>query len=345
MKFMENEKKGRSLVNGIPDIIFYFVLLGIYLGTSVFVIRAVHSTDVFRFMNGAIPIATFSGVLFSLANICIILLVVLFHKPGFWTALTLLLIHFPMLLTQILWFHKYDSLPVLFTSLLTILVIVLLYRRHLTLKEYRNREMDSLKMQQKASQRLLEQTATALVNAIDAKDTCSRGHSKRVAEYSEKIARMVGKDDETCRKVYYTALLHDVGKIGISNSILNKKVKLTPEEYDIIKAHPVFSGQILAGINEYPYLSIGACHHHERYDGRGYPEGLKGENIPEIARIIAVADAYDAMTSNRSYRNAIPQHIVREELVKGMGTQFDPEFAKAMLHLIDVDTEYQMQEF
>ena len=193
-------------------------------------------------------------------------------------------------------------------------------------------------------QRLFEQTATALANAIDAKDEYTRGHSERVARYSKMIAEECGKSREECDKIYQIALLHDVGKIGISENIINKNGKLTNEEYEIIKQHPVFGAQILKSINEYPDLIIGARHHHERYDGRGYPDKLKGEDIPEIARIISVADAYDAMTSKRSYRDPIPQQSVREEIVKCSGTQFDPKFAKIMQHLIDLDTEYDLKE-
>ena len=191
---------------------------------------------------------------------------------------------------------------------------------------------------------LFEQTAEALSSAIDAKDSYTNGHSRRVAEYSQKIAEEAGMSEEECERVYFAALLHDVGKIGVPIGILTKKGKLTKEEFEEIKLHPVMGGQILSSIRQSPWLSIGARYHHERYDGKGYPEGLKGEDIPEIARIIAVADAYDAMTSNRSYRKAIPQHIVREEMIKCIGTQFDPEFAKHMIHLIDLDTEYRMQE-
>lgn len=198
--------------------------------------------------------------------------------------------------------------------------------------------------EQKNLRRLFEQTATALVNAIEAKDEYTRGHSARVAEYSRKIAEHCGKSQKECDEIYQIALLHDVGKIGISESIINKNGKLTDEEYNIIKQHPVLGAQILKSINEYPDLLIGARYHHERYDGRGYPDKLKGEDIPEIARIISVADAYDAMTSKRSYRDTIPQQSVREEIVKGAGTQFDPKFAKIMQHLIDLDTEYDMKE-
>ena len=139
-------------------------------------------------------------------------------------------------------------------------------------------------------------------------------------------------------------MLHDVGKIGVPSAVINKPGRLTDEEFDMIKQHPVTGNQILSSIQQSPYLSIGAHYHHERYDGRGYPTGLKGNDIPDIARIIGVADAYDAMTSKRSYRDPIPQQTVREEIMKGIGTQFDPEYAKIMIHLIDLDMEYTMRE-
>ena len=192
--------------------------------------------------------------------------------------------------------------------------------------------------------RLFHQTAIALVNAIDAKDRYTHGHSSRVADYSRKIAELAGKSEKECEEIYYAALLHDVGKIGIPGSIINKDGKLTDEEYGIIKQHPTKGVQILGSIKEFPYLVIGAQYHHERYDGKGYPEGRKGTDIPEMARMISVADAYDAMTSKRSYRDPIPQDKVREEFVKGSGSQFDPEFARLMLHLIDLDTEYEMKD-
>lgn len=205
-------------------------------------------------------------------------------------------------------------------------------------------EINYLVEEKKEMMRLFDQTATALVNAIDAKDTYTQGHSVRVAEYARKIAEHVGKSEEECEEIYYAGLLHDVGKIGVPGDIINKNGKLTNEEYEKIKTHAEKGGQILSSIMEYPYLSIGSRHHHERFDGKGYPDGLKGEDIPEIARILAVADAYDAMTSKRSYRDPIPQQKVREEIIKGSGLQFDPKFANVMQHLIDLDTEYQMKE-
>ena len=209
---------------------------------------------------------------------------------------------------------------------------------------YVRRRVLALEKKHKAAREQFEQTAEALSSAIDAKDSYTNGHSRRVAEYSKKIAVEAGKSEEECEKIYFAALLHDVGKIGIPIDIISKKGRLTDEEFDQIKQHPVIGGQILSKIKNSPWLGLGARYHHERYNGKGYPEGIKGDEIPEIARIIAVADAYDAMTSNRSYRNAIPQHIVREELVKGIGAQFDPDFVKIMIHMIDLDTEYQMQE-
>ncbi len=213
-----------------------------------------------------------------------------------------------------------------------------------TVEQARQREIDIYREEEKREHELFEQTAEALADAIDAKDRYTHGHSSRVAVYSQQIAKYAGKTEEESEMVYFAGLLHDIGKIGISDTIITKEGKLTDDEFALIRQHPVYGNQILSRIQESPYLSIGAHHHHERYDGKGYPDGLKGEDIPEIARIIGVADAYDAMTSKRSYRDPIPQDKVREEIVKGMGTQFDPEFAQIMLHMIDLDTEYRMKE-
>ena len=236
-----------------------------------------------------------------------------------------------------------------FTNITLVGLVVMLYIIAINdvndkLNAANQREIELLIEEQQTAQTLFEQTAEALVNAIDAKDKYTHGHSTRVAEYSEKIARLSGMDDEQCREIYFAALLHDVGKIGIKNSIINKEGRLTDEEYNAIKQHTVIGKGILSSISKSPYLSIGANYHHERYDGKGYPEGLKGDDIPQIARIIAVADAYDAMTSKRSYRDPIPQQKVREEIIKCSGTQFDPQYAQIMLHLIDLDSEYIMKE-
>lgn len=193
-------------------------------------------------------------------------------------------------------------------------------------------------------ERISMQIVRTLSGAIDAKDTYTNGHSTRVAEYSKEIAKRAGLSEKIEDEIYMMGLLHDVGKIGIPDAIINKPAKLTDEEYSIIKAHPVVGANILKDITEFPKLSVGARWHHERYDGKGYPDGISGEDIPREARIIAVADAYDAMSSKRSYRDALPQAQVRAEVQKGKGTQFDPVFAEIMLSMIDEDTDYQMRE-
>lgn len=183
-----------------------------------------------------------------------------------------------------------------------------------------------------------------LADAIDAKDAYTKGHSGRVADYSREIARRAGYSEKEQDEIYMMGLLHDVGKIGVPDAVINKPGKLTDEEFEKIKTHPGRGAKILENIEEMPQLAIGARWHHERFDGTGYPDGLSGDDIPEEARIIAVADAYDAMTSNRSYRGVIPQDVVKEELQKGSGTQFDPRFASIMLEIIDEDTDYKLHE-
>lgn len=188
------------------------------------------------------------------------------------------------------------------------------------------------------------QVVKALSDAIDAKDTYTNGHSTRVAEYARKIAGRAGFSELEQENIYMMGLLHDVGKIGVPDAIINKTAKLTDEEFSIIKKHPAIGSEILGNITEFPQLAIGARWHHERYDGKGYPDGISGEAIPIEARIIAVADSYDAMSSTRSYRNVLPQSVIHKELEKGMGTQFSPEFAAIMLAMIEEDTDYQMRE-
>lgn len=194
------------------------------------------------------------------------------------------------------------------------------------------------------SRKMILQTSEALATAIDAKDRYTNGHSMRVAIYSEMIARRAGKNGEECEMIHIAGLLHDIGKIGIPDTVIGKTDRLTDAEFTVIKQHPEIGRDILAKLDVAPELSLGACYHHERYDGKGYPDGLFGENIPEVARIIAVADAYDAMTSKRSYRNVLPQNIVRSEIAKGIGTQFDPYFALIMLEIIDGDTNYNLRQ-
>lgn len=196
----------------------------------------------------------------------------------------------------------------------------------------------------KQVERLSMQMITSLARTIDAKDKYTNGHSMRVAEYAREVAKRIGKNQKEQEEIYFMGLLHDIGKIGIPDEIINKASKLTDEEYDIIKTHPKIGADILKNVSEMPNIAIGAHWHHERYDGKGYPDGLAGTDIPECARIIGVADAYDAMTSKRSYRDVLSQDVVRSEIEKGKGTQFDPVFADIMLGMIDDDKTYDMME-
>ncbi len=206
------------------------------------------------------------------------------------------------------------------------------------------RKTGELRKIQEQTEKMLSETIEALSNAVDAKDRYTSGHSRRVAEYARMLAERMGLDEEKIKQIYMAGLLHDIGKIRIPDEIINKAGKLTEEEFNYIKLHTIAGNHILKEISSIEEISVGAKYHHERYDGNGYPNGLEGENIPQIARIIGVADAYDAMASNRSYRKALPQYLVREEIVKGKGKQFDPVIAEHMLALIDEDKEYQMKQ-
>ena len=201
-----------------------------------------------------------------------------------------------------------------------------------------------LEEKQASSRRMVLQTSEALASAIDAKDAYTNGHSLRVAKYSAMIADRAGMNEEECEVIYIAGLLHDVGKIGIPDSLIGKETKLTDKEFEQIKQHPIIGREILSKLDASPDICLGASYHHERFDGKGYPQGLRGAEIPEVARIIAVADAYDAMTSKRSYRNSKSQEYARNEIAKGAGTQFDPKFALIMLKIIEEDVNYHLHQ-
>ncbi len=223
-------------------------------------------------------------------------------------------------------------------------VLVLRVRQAVELVRLQRHLADEVEKKTMEYEELFIQVVESLATAIDAKDTYTNGHSVRVAEYSKEIAKRFGYDEEKQDAVFMMGLLHDVGKIGVPDSVINKPDRLTDEEFAQIKTHPEVGARILSNIKKMPRLADGARWHHERYDGRGYPDGLSGTDIPEEARIIAVADAYDAMTSNRSYRSSLAQDIVRAEIIKSKGTQFDPQFADIMVKMIEEDTEYRMRD-
>ena len=174
---------------------------------------------------------------------------------------------------------------------------------------------------------------------VEAKDPYTRGHSDRVAEYSVLIGEKLGLSEQDLRTLRIGGLFHDIGKIGIPDSILLKESKLSDDEYSQIKNHPTIGAHILQNATIFQDILPIVKHHHERYDGNGYPSKLKGEEIPYFARIAAVADTFDAMTSKRTYRNAIPLEEVKEEIKRCEGTQFDPNIAETFLEILN--TQYE----
>lgn len=179
------------------------------------------------------------------------------------------------------------------------------------------------------------ETILAIARTVDAKDSNTSQHSTRVSEYSVLIAKKLGYSEEKQENLRRAALLHDIGKIGIPDRVLNKPGKLDDEEYEMMKSHVLIGSDILKDFTLIDDVQLGARYHHEKYDGTGYSEGLKGEEIPQMARIIGIADAFDAMTANRVYRKKLAFSTVIEELKKGSGTQFDPKLVDIMLELIE----------
>ena len=181
---------------------------------------------------------------------------------------------------------------------------------------------------------MIEEAIETFIRFIDAKDPYTKGHSNRVARFTRLIADELGYEGEELNRIYYVALLHDCGKIGIPDNILRKPGKLTSEEFETIKSHTIRGSEILSRFKSLKNVEEGARFHHERYDGKGYPEGKKGEEIPLIARMICVADAFDAMSSNRVYRDKLSREKIIEEIETNKGTQFDPRIADILLDLI-----------
>lgn len=182
---------------------------------------------------------------------------------------------------------------------------------------------------------LFYKTIKSIAHALDAKDQYTHGHSMRVTLYSLALAKELNLPDSLLEEIETTGLLHDIGKIAIPEKILLKPGKLTDEEFEIIKKHPELGEHLINGIGKLKLISNWLKYHHERYDGKGYPEGLKGEDIPISSRIIAIADTYDAMTSTRSYRPALSHEEAINEIKRCSGTQFDPSLAEIFIRISD----------
>ncbi len=219
------------------------------------------------------------------------------------------------------------------------LLILLVFTIIMTVKDIRDleskRQKDQLENRRKQTEIMTLQMIQAMSTMIEAKDEYTSGHSHRVAEYSGLIAKELGWNEKDAENIKNAAYLHDIGKIGIPDTILNKPTKLLDAEYEIIKKHPVMGSDILKNITLIEHADDVARYHHERYDGHGYPEGLAGEEIPIQARIVSIADSYDAMNSRRIYRKALSEHVIRKEISENRGRQFDPVVTDAFLRLMD----------
>ena len=234
--------------------------------------------------------------------------------------------------------------PLLFLTLTLFTAIAMIQYHRVSLleldyQEALNREVE--KQTRVANDRanrletLSREIVETLAVTIDAKDRYTNGHSFRVSRYSMALAKKLGWGDEEIKTLGREGLLHDIGKIGVPDAVLNKPGRLTDEEFTVIKSHTLVGDKILAQSGSLTDAAQVARHHHERYDGRGYPDGLKGENIPLHARLVAIADAYDAMRSDRIYRKGLPADVIRGEMIRGRGTQFDPKLLDEFLLLMD----------
>lgn len=199
---------------------------------------------------------------------------------------------------------------------------------------YSVREENYRKNEEKMNN-VISQTMSTFANFIDTKDKYTKGHSARVSYYSRKIAEKLGMSEEEIRDIGYIGLMHDCGKLAIPGEILNKPGKLSSEEFKVMQSHTVNGEAILKDFTAIEGIKDGALYHHERYDGCGYMKGLAGEEIPLVARIIGVADAMDAMNSDRCYRNHLSKDVILSELEKNKGTQFDPKIAQIMIDMIN----------
>lgn len=214
--------------------------------------------------------------------------------------------------------------------------------RILELETYRRDLQGRLQEKTSELENIVLQTIATIANTLDAKDQYTKGHSVRVAEYATALARKMRWTQQECDAMHRIALLHDVGKIGVPDAVLKKEERLTDDEFAQIRKHTLIGADILKDITTLHELVVGAESHHEWFDGTGYPQGLKGTEIPEIARIIGIADAYDAMTSNRCYRPSLGKELARQRLIEGAGTQFDPEIVSLFVDMLqseEVDAE------
>ncbi|MCQ2592983.1 MAG: HD-GYP domain-containing protein [Treponema sp.] len=320
-------------------IITYLILLIINLFTGI----------IFDFRNGVYEkgplfLANFIFPLFFLIliTICLIKKRSSFTKTQLRVNSTIVL--FPVCASILQIFYPEYLLSFFSTALLSLVLLFTLETPDVLELEYlrKNLEEEVSKQTNKAKERqrqielMILETTQALTQAIDEKDEYTNGHSMRVSAYSSILAQGLNWSQDKIEELRMAALLHDVGKIGIPDEILKKPNKLSEEEYEIIKTHTVKGGKILHTLTTIPGAEQVALYHHERYDGKGYPGKFKGKEIPEFARIVAIADSYDAMNSQRVYRDQLDINIVMEQLRKNSGTQFDPDYLEVFLQFIEL---------
>ena len=321
-------KKNRETAAVIPPV-FCMVAFTIYALTGLG-----NGTAIFWTLLMPIGISYFVGVKYDvvLSAYYAVLFCALFYTP--------LRVHMAKYYSEAFM----SRFPLLFISLAVFTLVAMVQYHRMALGEIRYAERLNDEVEQATAVaryraerlgRMSEEMVRMLAVSIDAKDRYTNGHSFRVAGYAAALARALGWTEEEVETLWREALLHDIGKIGIPDAVLNKPGRLTDEEFAVIKSHAKIGGDILSNSKSMLNAADVARCHHERWDGRGYPEGLKGEDIPLHARVVAVADAYDAMRSDRIYRKGLAPDVIRAELVRGRGTQFDPALLDVFLTLAD----------
>ena len=326
--YLAGVRKNREAAGVVPTV-FCMVAFTIYAVTGMG-----NGTAVFWVLLMPIGISYFVGVKYDVI------------LSAYYAVLLCLLFYSPLRVRMARYYSEafMSRFPLLFISLavFTLIAMVQYHRMALGEIQYTDRLNAEVKRQTAMARERAERLelmsdgmVRMLAVSIDAKDRYTNGHSFRVASYSAALARALGWSEEQVGTLWREALLHDIGKIGIPDAALNKPGRLTDEEFAVIKTHAAIGGRILSNANSLLNAEDVARCHHERYDGGGYPAGLAGENIPLHARIVAVADADDAMRSDRIYRKGLAQDVIRGELVRGRGTQFDPALLDVFLRLAD----------
>lgn len=319
--------KKQIKIRNIPVLFGYLLFVALYFLSAKGSQLTSGSKEMLYIFGHQYPIGLLAPVWSSISSIVLICMVVFHRRIGFYTAMVILIVRAIRLARGMTLFHPM-SLPAFFTTVVALLAIIIIYHKSRRMVQ----EHETHKKQ-------LVDFTNSIIDAfsvcIDGKDSYTNGHSLRVAKYTKMLAQKLGEDEETAQKFYNIALLHDIGKIGIPDEILNKPGKLDEEEYETIKTHTYRGFEILKRVKSQKDISSGAYYHHERYDGKGYPSKLSGKKIPWVARIISVADAFDAMNSTRPYRKKMPMDQIVKEIKDCSGSQFDPVVAKAFLDLYE----------